>query len=311
MPLRDQSLTVLPPPLIMATRGQPVRLPLEGSSQTAQIKFESGNVADLKVEVRADGIELRSIQEIGYHEVEVGTHRFTVAVAPSKCTTISDITRDQRFWGLAAQIYGLRSSGDCGIGDMAGVVALGRAAANIKADVLALSPLHALFAAEPSHFSPYSPSSREFYNPLHADAASVFGEASVAKAWSEIKDEDGEGRAVELVDWPRSSRRTAGCSSASFWKTCRPVSQRDWARILHNFAPSARHHLLNMPYSKSCTLSACGPAMIGIGRTGRRNGAIHVVTPWVNLLPRMTVRSYSMHSCRGLLIAPLQLRNMR
>jgi len=32
-------------------------------------------------------------------------------------------------WGLAAQIYSLRSSGDGGIGNFAGVAALGRAAA--------------------------------------------------------------------------------------------------------------------------------------------------------------------------------------
>jgi hypothetical protein len=52
----------------------------------------------------------------------------------------SDIAPGRRIWGLAAQVYGLRSDGDCGIGDTAGVVALGRAAASMDADVLALSP---------------------------------------------------------------------------------------------------------------------------------------------------------------------------
>ena len=156
-----------PPPLITATVGQPVHVPLAATGQKAQIRFEDGNVADLHIEATAHGITLPPLQQTGYHEVEIGPNHFTVAVAPARCTTISDIAAGQRVWGLAAQIYGLRSSGDCGIGDMAGAVALGRAAANMKADVLALSPVHALFGADPNHFSPYSPSSRMFYNPLH------------------------------------------------------------------------------------------------------------------------------------------------
>ena len=96
--------------------------------------------------------------------------------------TIADIASDERVWGIAAQIYGLRRPGDCGIGDMAGVVALAKAAAALKADALALSPIHALFAADPDHYSPYSPSSRLFYNPLHADPRPLFGEERVRKA---------------------------------------------------------------------------------------------------------------------------------
>jgi hypothetical protein len=52
----------------------------------------------------------------GYHQLEIGPSRIMVAVAPARCTTISDVTAGQRVWGLAAQIYGLRSAGDYGIG---------------------------------------------------------------------------------------------------------------------------------------------------------------------------------------------------
>jgi 4-alpha-glucanotransferase len=195
------------PPLITATIGQPVHVPLEATGQKAQIRFENGDVADLQVEGAAHGITLPPLRETGYHEVEIGPNHFTVAVAPVRCTTISDIAAGQRVWGLAAQIYGLRSANDYGIGDMAGAVALGRAAANMKADVLALSPVHALFGADPNHFSPYSPSSRVFYNPLQADATSIFGEAWVAKARSEATDEADWEFDGELIDWPRTSRQ--------------------------------------------------------------------------------------------------------
>ncbi len=89
--------------------------------------------------------------------------------------------RGEPSWGIAAQLYGLRRAGDCGIGDASGAAALAEAAAAEKADALALSPIHALFTADPNHFSPYSPSSRLFYNPLYADPRIVFGAERVAR----------------------------------------------------------------------------------------------------------------------------------
>ena len=64
---------------------------------------------------------------------------------------------------------------------MAAVTALAEAAAAVKIDALALSPAHALFAADPRHSSPYSPSNRLFYNPLLADPAAVLGTERVAQ----------------------------------------------------------------------------------------------------------------------------------
>ena len=105
-----------------------------------------------------------------------------MAVAPARCITIDDIARGECLAGLAAQIYALRHAGDFGIGDMSGVTALAKSAAALGLDALALSPAHALFAADPDHFSPYSPSNRLFYNPLHADVASVLGAERVVRA---------------------------------------------------------------------------------------------------------------------------------
>ena len=197
-----------PPPLITTKAGEPVLLPVEGGAlPRLRIEYQDESIADLTAEQTADGVVLPPIDKVGYHHVEVGPRRLTLAVAPARCVTVSDIAPGERIWGLAAQIYGLHSPGDCGIGDMAGAVALGKTAARLKADALALSPTHALFAADPNHFSPYSPSSRLFYNPLHADAAAVFGEEPVAKARS--KAAGGETNVLEdapFIDWRRSSR---------------------------------------------------------------------------------------------------------
>ena len=152
-------------------------------------------------------MRLSGIDTAGYHSVTIGGQVTTLAVAPARCMTVADLAPRERAWGIAAQIYGLRGPGDCGIGDAAGVIALAGQAAGLRADALALSPVHALFAADPNHFSPYSPSSRLFYNPLYADARIVFGDR-VDRAF-DAAGLSGLARELEqqsLIDWPRAAR---------------------------------------------------------------------------------------------------------
>ena len=72
-----------------------------------------------------------------------------------------------RCFGVTCQIYGLRSARKTGIGDFADLLQLGEIVANEGGDFVGVSPLHALFAADPGRYSPYSPSSRRFLNPLY------------------------------------------------------------------------------------------------------------------------------------------------
>lgn len=73
---------------------------------------------------------------------------------------------DSRVWGLTCQLYSLRSARNWGIGDFEDLARLAEIAARHGADFIGLSPLHALFVADPDRFSPYAPSSRIFLNPL-------------------------------------------------------------------------------------------------------------------------------------------------
>jgi 4-alpha-glucanotransferase len=209
---RAQLETTVPSPLIAATTHQPVTLPCAGATPSRlRIIHEDGTIAEMSPERAANGYVLPPIAQPGYHRIEsTSDSALTLAVAPERCVTTTDLTGEDRAWGLAVQTYGLRSPGDCGIGDMSGVVDLARAAAALKADALALSPTHALFSADPGHFGPYSPSNRLFYNPLHADAAVVFGEERAAKARSEAAAQfgvqAGTNRETDLIDWPRASR---------------------------------------------------------------------------------------------------------
>ena len=86
-----------------------------------------------------------------------------------------------RPWGISLQLYELRSSRNWGIGDFADLKVVCGVAGAAGADFVGLSPLHALFLAQPSRCSPYSPSNRKFLNPLYiaVDQLPGFDEAWV------------------------------------------------------------------------------------------------------------------------------------
>src|SRR3546814_733831 len=132
----------------------------------------------------------------GYHRLYLDVHQTTLAVAPSHAFAIDDATRGRRVWGLAAQLYGLRREGGGGIGDFRALRDLAVRAAARGADALAISPVHALFAADPTHFSPYAPSSRLFFNVLHADPAQLLGGARLQQTIAAL----GLGDELEYLD---------------------------------------------------------------------------------------------------------------
>jgi (1->4)-alpha-D-glucan 1-alpha-D-glucosylmutase len=94
------------------------------------------------------------------------------------------MTRGERRWGVAVQLYGVRSARNWGIGDFSDLKQLAQLAARQGADFVGVNPLHALYAAEPRRYSPYSPSSREFLNVLYIDpeAMQVLAISPVARA---------------------------------------------------------------------------------------------------------------------------------
>jgi 4-alpha-glucanotransferase len=80
---------------------------------------------------------------------------------------VPDWLADGRTWGATCQLYALRSKRNFGIGDFEDLARLAEILAQVGADFIGVSPLHALFLSEPERSSPYSPSSRRFLNPLY------------------------------------------------------------------------------------------------------------------------------------------------
>lgn len=203
---------------LTARVGQPIDLPATGNDAGEfEVELENGTRRILKAERAGDRLVLPAFDEPGYHTVHIGEEAITLAVAPARCVRFSDLSGGRPGWGLAAQIYSLRSADDGGIGNFAGVAALGRAAARLGADTLAISPVHALYGARPAQFSPYSPSTRLFYNPLHANPAVAFSDAMLRNIAAQA------GLAEEMVRLGRLSQID--------WLAATPLRQR-FLRVL-------------------------------------------------------------------------------
>ena len=214
--------------------GQPVGLPVSAEpGQHIEIGLDGGSVRSVTSEAGFDGrLVLPAFDVPGYHVVRLADGDFTVATAPERCVTYAHLTGGATGWGMAAQIYSLRSEGDGGIGNFAGVGALGHQAARLGADALAISPSHALFGSEPGHFSPYSPSTRLFYNPAHADAHCAFPEAMIRDVIDKagLSTEMARLEALSLVDWQTATLLKQKLLQALFDRLRSPDMAHDQAR---------------------------------------------------------------------------------
>ncbi|MCW2275881.1 4-alpha-glucanotransferase [Rhodoblastus acidophilus] len=184
--------------------GESIPLPLAGAATPVEATLEDGTRRLIRPVETASGLALPGFDAPGYHRLHLPGGDRVLAVAPERCTTFADLSGGASGWGLAAQVYSLRGDHDCGIGDFGGVAALARSAAGLGADFLAISPVHALFGATPDHYSPYSPSTRLFYNPLCASAALVFPESLIRRAVETAGLGERMNRLADApqIDWP-------------------------------------------------------------------------------------------------------------
>ncbi|OYV91818.1 MAG: hypothetical protein B7Z57_03140 [Acidiphilium sp. 37-60-79] len=184
----------LVPPLVTGDEGVPVELP--GVPGRYRIIAADGSVVEGIAEAAGDGrVMLAPVQRPGDYRLELGERLVDLAIAPARAFTVGD-AGTTRPWGLSVQVYSARRAG-ARIGDFVALADLARSAARHGADVLAISPVHAPFAAAPERFSPYAPSSRIALNPLYVDASG--------------------GPAPEhLIDWPQAHRAGYQALRAAF-----------------------------------------------------------------------------------------------
>ena len=94
-------------------------------------------------------------------------------VAPESVYQPKLLANGGRMNGLTMHLYSLRSERNWGVGDFTDLLNLMKYAAEKKLDFVGINPLHALFTSKPAFASPYSPSSREWLNPIYLDVEKV------------------------------------------------------------------------------------------------------------------------------------------
>lgn len=132
-------------------------------------------------------LELPSPLPLGYHRLRIrfedqGEASTSVIVAPTTAYEPEPAQRGQRLWGIATQVYALRSPRDWGLGDYTDLAELCRGAAALGAASVGINPLHALFPSQPERFGPYAPSSRMFVNVAYLDVEAIPDFADSAEA---------------------------------------------------------------------------------------------------------------------------------
>ena len=147
---------------------------------------------------------------IGYHDLTVTldlrTQCTKLIVAPARCHAPPSGGDGRRSWGVALQLYGVRSRRNWGIGDLGDLASAATVFGELGADMVGINPLHALYPDEPERASPYSPSSRRFANALYLDVEAVreYRECDAARALvtaPAFQEELERLRASDLVDY--------------------------------------------------------------------------------------------------------------
>lgn len=178
---------------------RPDRLSPEGRAQVDGVAY-----AQLRLNL---GLTLPE----GYHALQVLTGGrelgTTLIAAPATGHAPEWMARGERRWGLACQVYSLRSARNWGMGDFGDLRTLVQQATALGAANVGVNPLHALFPEHPKRSSPYSPSTRRFLNPVYLDVTAIeeFGASETARQLAgdtPLAAEVQGLREARLVDYP-------------------------------------------------------------------------------------------------------------
>jgi 4-alpha-glucanotransferase len=163
---------------VHVTHGNPVALRVvleDGSVRTDLRQLENNRPPfDLGGTLIGEAtFELPADLPIGYHRLvlQADSAEFGTPIIVSPAWLRSP---EGRQWGLATQLYSVRSERSWGIGDLTDLTDLAVwSAARHAADFILVNPLHAAAPVAPMEPSPYLPTSRRFVNPVYLRVEAV------------------------------------------------------------------------------------------------------------------------------------------
>ncbi len=144
---------------------------------------------------------------LGYHRLHLrsGDDEFdTLLIVTPAWLGLPDRMGGGRAWGLAAQLYSVRSKDSWGTGDLVDLADLAVwAGAQHGAGYVLINPLHAASGADRMEPSPYLPTSRRYVNPLYLRVEAIPEYAFLPKQREVAKLKDAlnsRSRTVDTVD---------------------------------------------------------------------------------------------------------------
>lgn len=134
-------------------------------------------------------------RDIGYYSCQVrcvgairelsGESR--IIITPDACYIPTELEKGRKFWGLSLNLYSIRSSLNWGCGDFKDLARIVTWLSELKANFVAINPLHALLNKRPYDISPYSPVSRLYKNLIYLDLEGIPDVIESKKAQTAIK----------------------------------------------------------------------------------------------------------------------------
>jgi len=163
----------------------------QGEFRPRQLERLESRAVDGEQRIRV-AFDWRETLPAGYHRFVLQPRAAspavtTLVIAPGRCYLPPALSGSGRTWGVAAQLYGLRSARGWGMGDFTDLVTLAAQWGERGVGVVGVNPLHALYPHNPAHASPYGPSSRRFLNVLYLDVEAVEDLQECADAQQEIR----------------------------------------------------------------------------------------------------------------------------
>jgi 4-alpha-glucanotransferase len=144
----------------------------DGAGQDGELPLREAQV--VHATETADGTALDTRRVTFGDALPLGTHRLALAVDAYARATVHVVVVPERAhapqgrtWGIALQLYTLRSARNHGIGDFADLRAVCRLLGERGASYAGINPLHAPFRSDPEAASPYAASSRRWLNSLY------------------------------------------------------------------------------------------------------------------------------------------------
>ena len=237
---------------------------------------------------------------LGYHTLRAwsaGDEASTALIVTPSWVGFPDRMGDRRVWGIATQLYSVRSSQSWGVGDVGDLEDLAVwGGAELGAGFVLINPLHAAEPATPMEPSPYLPTTRRFQNPLYLRVERIPEYADLdAAARRTVEHPAGEGaqgpgRPRPDRPRPRVDRKTQGAQADSRRQAVRRTRDR-LSRLPHPGGQGAGR-LRDL-------VRAVRGARAGLARVARGIAAPQRPAPSRNSGRRMPTPSISTGGCNG------------